>query len=115
MDFELSDTHRAIQTSAREFAQLEIAPHASKWDEAEEFPHATVAKLAKLGFLGIQIDPAYGGAGLDTLAYAIIVEEMSRADGSLGLTVASHNGLGSMHIARFGNEEQRRRYLPKLA
>ncbi|HEX4351561.1 MAG TPA: acyl-CoA dehydrogenase family protein [Polyangiales bacterium] len=115
MDFELSDTHRAIQTSAREFAQLEIAPHASQWDAAEEFPHATVAKLAKLGFLGIQIDPAYGGAGLDTLAYAIVVEEMSRADGSMGLTVASHNGLGSSHIAKFGNEEQRQRYLPKLA
>ncbi|HEY2733072.1 MAG TPA: acyl-CoA dehydrogenase family protein [Polyangiales bacterium] len=115
MDFELSDTHRAIQTSAREFAQLEIAPHASKWDEAEEFPQATVAKLAKLGFLGIQIDPAYGGAGLDTLAYAIVVEEMSRADGSMGLTVASHNGLGSSHIAKFGSDDQRQRYLPKLA
>jgi alkylation response protein AidB-like acyl-CoA dehydrogenase len=115
MDFELSDTHRAIQTSAREFAQLEVAPHAARWDQAEEFPHAVVAKLGKLGFLGIQIDPAYGGAGLDTLAYAIVVEEMSRADGSLGLTVASHNGLGSSHIAQFGSEEQRRRYLPKLA
>jgi alkylation response protein AidB-like acyl-CoA dehydrogenase len=115
MDFELSDTHRAIQTSAREFAQLEVAPHAARWDQAEEFPHAVVAKLGKLGFLGIQIDPEYGGAGLDTLAYALVVEEMSRADGSMGLTVASHNGLGSSHIAKFGSEEQRRRYLPKLA
>jgi alkylation response protein AidB-like acyl-CoA dehydrogenase len=115
MDFELSDTHRAIQTTAREFAQLEVAPYAARWDQAEEFPHAVVAKLGKLGFLGIQIDPAYGGAGLDTLAYAIVVEEMSRADGSLGLTVASHNGLGSSHIAQFGSEEQRLRYLPKLA
>ena len=115
MDFELSDTHQAIQATAREFAQLEVAPYADKWDEFEEFPAALIPKLGKLGFLGIQIDPAYGGSGLDTLAYAIVVEEMSRADGSVGLTVASHNGLGSSHIAVFGDEQQRRRYLPKLA
>jgi alkylation response protein AidB-like acyl-CoA dehydrogenase len=115
MDFDLPETHRAIQTTAREFAQLEVAPYAAGWDEREEFPAALMPKLGRLGFLGIQIDPEYGGSGLDTLAYAIIVEEMARADGSLALTVASHNGLGSMHIARFGNDEQRRRYLPKLA
>lgn len=115
MDFELSETHSAIQTTAREFAQLEIAPQATAWDQREEFPHAIIPKLGKLGFLGINIDPDYGGSGLDTLAYAIIVEEISRADGSLGLTVASHNGLGSSHIASFGSEQQRRRYLPKLA
>ena len=115
MDFELSETHRVIQTTAREFAQLEIAPHATAWDQREEFPHAIIPKLGKLGFLGINIDPDYGGSGLDTLAYAIIVEEISRADGSLGLTVASHNGLGSSHIAQFGSEQLRRRYLPKLA
>jgi alkylation response protein AidB-like acyl-CoA dehydrogenase len=100
---------------AREFAQAEIAPQAGRWDEHEEFPRALMPKLGKLGFLGIQIDPEYGGSGLDTLAYAVIVEEMSRADGAVGLTVASHNGLGSSHIANFGSEEQRRRYLPKLA
>jgi alkylation response protein AidB-like acyl-CoA dehydrogenase len=115
MDFELSETHRTIQAMARDFAQAEVAPHASKWDEHEEFPRAIIPKLGKLGFLGIQIDPEYGGSGLDTLAYALIVEEISRADGSLGLTVASHNGLGSSHIAQFGSEEQRQRYLPKLA
>jgi alkylation response protein AidB-like acyl-CoA dehydrogenase len=115
MDFELSDTHRAIQSSARQFAQLEIAPHAASWSEHEEFPCALMPKLGRLGFLGIQIDPAYGGSGLDTMSYAIIVEEISRADGSVGLTVASHNGLGSSHIARFGDETQRRQYLPKLA
>jgi len=100
---------------AREFARAEIAPHAARWDEHEEFPRALMPKLGKLGFLGIQIDPEYGGSGLDTLAYALIVEEISRADGGIGLTVASHNGLGSSHIAMFGSEEQRRRYLPKLA
>jgi alkylation response protein AidB-like acyl-CoA dehydrogenase len=115
MDFELSETHQAIRASAREFAQSEVAPHADKWDEFEEFPEALIPKLGKLGFMGIQIDPAFGGSGLDTLAYALIVEEMSRADGSVGLTVASHNGLGSSHIARFGSDQQKRRYLPKLA
>jgi alkylation response protein AidB-like acyl-CoA dehydrogenase len=115
MRFELSDTHRAIQATAREFAREEIAPHATRWDAEERFPHELMPKLGKLGFLGIQIDHEYGGAGLDTLAYAIIVEEMSRADGAVGLTVASHNGLGSAHIARFGNETQRAAYLPKLA
>jgi alkylation response protein AidB-like acyl-CoA dehydrogenase len=115
MDFDLPDTHLTIQSMAREFAAEEIAPHAASWDEHEEFPRALIPKLGKVGFLGIQIDPQYGGAGLDTLAYAVIVEEISRADGACGLTVASHNGLGSGHIASFGNEEQRRRYLPKLA
>ena len=115
MDFELPETHRTIQSMAREFAQAEIAPEAARWDEHEEFPRALMPKLGKLGFLGIQIDPEYGGAGLDTLAYAVIVEEISRADGAIGLTVASHNGLGSSHIALFGNDDQRRRYLPKLA
>ncbi|HKU36616.1 MAG TPA: acyl-CoA dehydrogenase family protein [Polyangiales bacterium] len=115
MDFELPETHRTIRSMARDFAQAEIAPHAAGWDEHEEFPRALIPKLGKLGFLGIQIDPEYGGAGLDTLAYALIVEEISRADGAIGLTVASHNGLGSSHISCFGNEEQRSRYLPKLA
>lgn len=115
MRFELSDTHRAIVDAAREFAVSEIAPHAARWDQEEHFPRDVVTKLGKLGFLGIQIDPKYGGAGLDTLAYALIVEEISRGDGAMGLTVASHNGLGSSHIANFGNEDQRQRYLPKLA
>jgi alkylation response protein AidB-like acyl-CoA dehydrogenase len=115
MDFELSETHRAIQRTAREFAAAELSPHAARWDAAEHFPAEIIPKLASLGFLGIMTSPDYGGAGLDTLAYAIIVEEISRADGSTGLTVASHNGLGTSHIANFGNDAQRARYLPKLA
>lgn len=115
MDLQLSDTHRAIQATAREFAAAEVAPYAAQWDQAERFPEEIIPKLGKLGFLGIQIEHAYGGADLDTLAYAIVVEEISRADGSLGLTVASHNGLGTSHIATFGSDEQRAKYLPKLA
>src|SRR5258706_14145572 len=104
MTLELDATHRAIRDTARDFARERIAPHARAWDAEERFPHEIIPELGKLGFLGINIAEAYGGAQLDTLAYALIVEEISRADGSLGLTVASHNGLGSSHIARFGND-----------
>jgi len=112
---ELDVTHREIRDAARAFARDRIAPHAKAWDEAEHFPLELMAELGKLGFLGIQIPERFGGAGLDTLAYAIIVEEVSYADGAMGLTVASHNGLGSSHIARFGSEALHARYLPKLA
>jgi alkylation response protein AidB-like acyl-CoA dehydrogenase len=112
---ELDSTHSAIRDTARAFARERIAPHAKAWDEEARFPSEIIPELGALGFLGINVPERYGGAQLDTLAYAIIVEEISRADGSLGLTVASHNGLGSMHIARFGNEALKERYLPRLA
>ena len=115
MDFELDATHRAIRDTARELGRERIAPFAKAWDEAEHFPTELMPELGALGFLGINIDEQYGGSGLDTLAYALIVEEISRADGSIGLTVASHNGLGSGHLARFGSEAQKEKYLPKLA
>ena len=115
MDFELSETHRVVRDTAREFAAKEVAPYARMWDEEERFPHEVIPKLGELGFLGIRIPEKYEGAGLDTLAYSIVVEEIARADGSLALTVASHNGLGSSHVMTFGNEEQREKYGPKLA
>jgi alkylation response protein AidB-like acyl-CoA dehydrogenase len=103
MDFELSGEHKTIQQTAREFARREVAPKARAWDEEERFPKEIIPKLGELGFLGIRIPDEYGGSGLDTLAYAIIVEEIARADGSLALTVASHNGLGSSHLLSFGS------------
>lgn len=115
MDFDLDDTHRTIRDTARELATYEVAPFAAAWDREERFPSEVIPKLGALGFLGICVPEAYGGAGLDTLAYAIVVEEISRADGSLGLTVASHNGLGTSHIATFGDDAQKQKYLPKLA
>jgi alkylation response protein AidB-like acyl-CoA dehydrogenase len=115
MTFVLDATHRAIRDTARSFARERVAPAAKAWDEEERFPSEIVPALAELGFLGINIPEQYGGSGLDTLAYSIIVEEIARGDGSLGLTVASHNGLGSSHIARFGSEAMKARYLPKLA
>src|SRR5690349_17414249 len=112
MTFELDATHLAIRDTARKFAAERIAPFAKAWDEEERFPHEIVSELADLGFLGINIPERYGGSELDTLSYALIVEEISRGDGAMGLTVASHNGLGSGHIARFGSEALCERYLP---
>jgi alkylation response protein AidB-like acyl-CoA dehydrogenase len=112
---DLDATHRAIRDAARAFAREHITPHARAWDEAERFPAELMPKLGELGFMGIQIPERYGGAGLDTLAYALVVEEISRADGAMGLTVASHNGLGSTHLLRFASEALKERYLPKLA
>jgi alkylation response protein AidB-like acyl-CoA dehydrogenase len=115
MDLELSESHRLLRQAVRQFCEQEIAPHAARWDEEERFPLEIVPRLAELGLLGIRIPEAYGGAGMDTLAYALCVEECARVDGSLALTVASHNGLGTSHILAFGTEEQKRRYLPRAA
>jgi alkylation response protein AidB-like acyl-CoA dehydrogenase len=97
----------------RDFCEREVRPHARRWDREERFPHEIVAGLAELGLLGIRIPEAYGGAGMDMLAYAICVEECARVDGSLALTVASHNGLGTGHVLRFGTEAQKQKYLTR--
>ena len=115
MDFTFSEQHELLRTSVREFCEREIRPHARDWDEAERFPLEIVPRLAELGLLGIRVPEAYGGAGMDVTAYAIAVEECARVDGSLALTIASHNGLGTGHILSVGTEEQKRRYLPRAA
>ncbi len=115
MHFELSEQHRILRSSVREFFEREVKPHAKKWDEEERFPTEIVPKLAELGLLGIRIPEEYGGAAMDTLAYSICVEECARIDGSLALTLASHNGLGTSHILSFGSEELKKRFLPKAA
>ncbi|HET9954710.1 MAG TPA: acyl-CoA dehydrogenase family protein [Polyangiaceae bacterium] len=115
MDFELPETHRLLRETVRQFAEREVRPHAQSWDEEERFPHEIVPRLAELGLLGIRIPEEYSGSGLDMLAYAVCVEEIARVDGSLALTIASHNGLGTGHILAFGNEAQKRKYLPKAA
>jgi alkylation response protein AidB-like acyl-CoA dehydrogenase len=104
-----------LRQSVRDLCKAEVAPRARVWDEEERFPSELVPRLAELGLLGIRIPEAYGGAGMDTLAYALVVEECARVDGSLALTVASHNGLGTSHILSFGSEEQKQRYLPRAA
>ncbi|MBX3192327.1 MAG: acyl-CoA dehydrogenase [Labilithrix sp.] len=115
MDFSLSEHHELLRKTVRDFARTEVLPHARKWDEEERFPKEIVPKLADLGLLGIRIPEEYGGSGMDITSYAICVEEIARADGSLALTVASHNGLGTGHILSFGNEDQKKKYLPKAA
>jgi alkylation response protein AidB-like acyl-CoA dehydrogenase len=115
MELEPSEQHKLLRQSVRDFARSEIAPHAQRWDQEERFPTELVPKLAQMGLLGIRIPEQYGGAGMDTLAYAICVEEVARVDGSIALTVASHNGLGTGHVRAFGSEEQKRKYLPKAA
>jgi alkylation response protein AidB-like acyl-CoA dehydrogenase len=115
VDFDFSEQHVLLRKSVREFAKAEIAPHAQTWDREERFPRELVPKLAAMGLLGIRIPEEYGGAGLDTTSYAICVEEIARVDGSIALTVASHNGLGTGHVLSFGSEALKRKYLPKAA
>src|SRR3954470_230880 len=115
MDFSLSEHHELLRKSVRDFARVEVFPNAKKWDEEERFPKEIVPKLAALGLLGIRIPEEYGGSGMDVTSYAICVEEIARADGSLALTVASHNGLGTGHILGFGSEALKKKYLPQAA
>jgi alkylation response protein AidB-like acyl-CoA dehydrogenase len=115
MDFTHDEHHELLRKSVRDFARAEVAPHARKWDEEERFPKELVPKLAELGLLGIRIPEEYGGSGMDTTSYAICVEELAKVDGSLALTIASHNGLGTGHILGFGSEAQKKKYLPKAA
>jgi alkylation response protein AidB-like acyl-CoA dehydrogenase len=115
MHFDFAEQHELLRKSVREFARAEVAPHAQAWDKEERFPKELVPKLAAMGLLGIRIPEEYGGSGMDTTSYAICVEELARVDGSLALTIASHNGLGTGHILAFGNDAQKQKYLPKAA
>ncbi len=115
MDLEPSEQHQILRQTVRDFCEREVRPHAQKWDSEQRFPMELVPRLAELGLLGIRIPEEYGGSEMDTLAYAICVEECARVDGSLALTIASHNGLGTGHVLAFGNEEQKKKYLPKAA
>jgi alkylation response protein AidB-like acyl-CoA dehydrogenase len=115
MHFELSEQHKILRDTVREFVEREVRPNAKAWDEQERFPIELVPKLAEMGLLGVRIPEVYGGAGMDMMAYAICVEECARVDGSLALTSASHNGLGTGHILAFGSEAQKAKYLSKAA
>ena len=115
MNFTLSDEHRHIQETIRDFGEREVKPHAAEWDRTEQFPHETVRRLGALGFLGVALPEDVGGGGADALASALVVEGIARYDASLGLTVASHTGLASGHINTFASDAIRHRYLPKMA
>ena len=115
MDFRLSDDQELLRRAVREFAERELAPHVMEWDEAQHFPMDLLPKLAALGLTGIQFPEAFGGAGMSAIDYCLCIEELARVDPSIALSVAAHNGLCSAHIAMFGSEAQKRRYLVPLA
>jgi alkylation response protein AidB-like acyl-CoA dehydrogenase len=115
MRFDLTDDQREIQALAREFAQAEIEPNASEWDRAHGFPRELFGKLAGLGFMGVCVPEEYGGAGADFLSYVLVLEELSRADAGVGVTVAVHTSAVTLPILGFGTDEQRSRFVPPLA
>ena len=115
MDFSFTEEQDLLRRSVREFAESEIRPHVEEWDRAQHFPEELVPALGRLGLMGIQIPERYGGSGLSAIDYCLCIEELARVDPSIALSVAAHNGLCAAHILMFGGEEQRKRYLPKLA
>ena len=115
MDFQLNEEQLQLKKSVREFAEQEIAPNVRKWDEAGEFPLATMKELGKLGLMGVVFPHELGGAGMGYVEYVTAIEELSRVDGSIGIIVAAHTSLCSNHIFLAGNEAQKTKYLPQLA
>lgn len=115
MDFQLTDEQLQLRKSIREFAEREMAPHVMEWDEACKFSTEIIKDLGKMGVMGAIFPSEYGGAGLGYVEYVIAIEELSRVDGSVGITVAAHNSLCANHIFQAGNEEQKHKYIPKLA
>jgi alkylation response protein AidB-like acyl-CoA dehydrogenase len=115
MDFSYSDELLEIKRIARDFAEKEIRPHVMEWDESQTFPREVLQKIGELGFMGVLIPAEYGGAGFGYTEYVTIVEELSRVDGSIGISVAAHNSLCTGHIFSAGTEEQRKRFVVPLA
>ncbi len=115
MNYELTDEQELLRQTVRDFAVTRVAPVAAELDREERFPYELVAELAELGLMGIPIPEEYGGAGADTVSYAIAIEELTRIDSSVAITVAAHTSLGTMPIYLFGNDAQREEWLPRLA
>jgi alkylation response protein AidB-like acyl-CoA dehydrogenase len=115
MDFRPTEQQQVLRRAVREFAEAEIRPFVREWDALQAFPRALVGKMAALGLMGIQFPEEYGGAAMSSIDYCISVEELARVDPSVSLSVAAHNGLCAAHIAMFGTEAQKRRYLVPLA
>jgi alkylation response protein AidB-like acyl-CoA dehydrogenase len=115
IDFDLSDDQRVLQKSVRELAERLIVPNAHDWDEEERFPHEIIKPMGEMGLFGMQVPEKYGGAGMKFHDYVVALEEIARADASVGLTMASHNSLCTGHILLAGNEAQKQKYLPRLA
>jgi short/branched chain acyl-CoA dehydrogenase len=114
MDFDLSADHELIRRTVREFAEGEVAPLAEELDRTKSFPYAIVEKLGELNLMGIPFPQEYGGGGGDTLAYVLAVEELTRVDSSVAITLCAHTSLGTQPVYLFGDEEQKREWLPRL-
>ena len=115
VDLDLTQEHELVRSTVREFAEQRVAPVAEELDREARFPYELVAELAELGLMGMTIPEEYGGAGADTVSYAIVVEELTRIDSSVAITVAAHHSLGTLPIYYYGTEEQKREWLPELA
>ncbi|MBP6549542.1 MAG: acyl-CoA dehydrogenase family protein [Flavobacterium sp.] len=115
MNFDYSETQTMIAESARDFAEKYIRPHIMEWDESQKFPVPLFKKMGKMGFMGVLVPEELGGSGLGYHEYIAVVEEISKVDPSIGLSVAAHNSLCTNHILSFGNEEQKKKWIPKLA
>lgn len=115
MDFQYDEITRQVAETARNFAQQYIKPYMMQWDESQEFPVNVLKELGKLGMMGVLVPEEYGGAGLGYPEYSVVIQEIAKVCGSIGLSVAAHNSLCTGHILAFGNEEQKKEYLPKLA
>jgi alkylation response protein AidB-like acyl-CoA dehydrogenase len=115
MNFEKSENHKMIAQMVRDFAEKEIRPHVMTWDESQEFPKHLFKKMGTLGLMGVLVPEEYGGSGLGYNEYISVIEEVAKVCGSIGLSTAAHNSLCTNHILEFGNEEQKKKYLPKLA
>jgi short/branched chain acyl-CoA dehydrogenase len=115
VNLDLTQEHELLRQTVRDFAEQRVAPVAEELDREGRFPYELVAELAELGLMGMTIPEEYGGAGADTVSYAIAVEELTRIDSSVAITVAAHHSLGTLPIFMFGNEEQKRQWLPELA
>ncbi|MEI7845809.1 MAG: acyl-CoA dehydrogenase [Chloroflexota bacterium] len=113
--YPLSNEHKMIRDTARDFAQKEIAPIAAQFDESGEFPHKSIQKMGEMGFMGIEVPEAYGGAGMDTLAYVLALEEISKADAAHGVIMSVNNSLYAYGLIKFGTEEQKIKYLTPVA
>src|SRR2546429_2701579 len=114
MNFDLDQEHELVRSTVREFAEQRVAPVAEELDRESRFPYDLVAELGELGLMGMTIPEEYGGAGADTVSYAIAVEELTRIDSSVAITVAAHHSLGTLPIFYFRSEEQKREGLPPL-
>ncbi len=115
MDFRLSEEQELLRRTVREFAEAEIAPHVMEWDRDQHFPIELVPSLGRLGLMGIQFPEHYGGAGMSAIDYCLCIEELARVDPAVALSVAAHNGLCAAHLFMFGTEDQKQRYLVRLA